>query len=172
MTPAMLPTSERSAKWYHLHKWKFFYGQIELTCRFSETLKGVPYPEGLSAFEVEETCYLLILVLLHGPLRLWGMWSFTDWEGGKGLGCELLHLLGSLSRTNALSCSQRELAPSLGPLWDFSLSPQWGQLEDPGSGLHYHWMQGPYRAVIWDSWFWVEKVISQSSWPAEKEPDP
>lgn len=70
MTPAMLPTSELSAKLYHLHKWKFFYGQIALSCRFSKTLEGVLYLEGLSTLEVEETCCLLILVLLHGPLRL------------------------------------------------------------------------------------------------------
>jgi len=103
MTPVMLPTSDWSAKWYHLHKWKFFYGQIELTCRFSNTLKGVLYPEGLSASEVEEPCYLLILVLLHGPLRHWRMRSFTEW-GEREWSCKLLHRLGSLSRKSA-SCS-------------------------------------------------------------------
>lgn len=82
MTPVMLPTSEWSAKWCHLHKWKFFHEQIELTCRFSKTLKGVLYPRGLSTLEVEAACCLLMLVCCMAHWGSEGCCPSQKWGGG------------------------------------------------------------------------------------------
>lgn len=112
MTPVMLPTSEWSAKWYHLHKWKFFHGQIELTCRFSKTLKGALHPRGLSTLEVEEACYLLRLVccMAHrGPSQNWGggvkerraVQFSISWDPWAGQ----VHLVFQSERTSSFPCT-------------------------------------------------------------------
>lgn len=143
MTPVMLPTSEWSAKWYHLHKWKFFHGQIELMCRFSTTLKGALYPRGLSTLEVQEACYLL---MLECCMAHWGLKDVVLPRSGEE-GVKRVRQWTSLSPgileqdKCILFSSQKEIAPSLALLYeDSSLSPQWEQLEGSCSGLHYHFI--------------------------------
>lgn len=159
MTPVMLPTSEWSAKWYHLHKWKFFHGQIELTCRFSKTLKGALHPRGLSTLEVEEACYLLRLVccMAHrGPSQKWG--------GGVKEGQCNSPSPGILEQDKCtLFSSQKELAPSLALLWRIPpchiSESNWkirAELEVQGCIITS--LQGPYSTMVWDSWIRVEHI--------------
>lgn len=116
------------------------------------------------------------LVLLHGPLRLCRIWSFTGLRGKREWGSELPHLFGSPSRTSmswAVFQTVRTISFPCTSLAGFLLVsyPQWGQLKDPGSGLHYRWIARALQGS--DLGFLISsgKACLTSSWPAEKEPD-
>lgn len=170
MTSAMLPTSEWFAKWYHLHKWKFFYRQIELTCRFSKTLKGILYLKGLSTSEVQKTCSAAWPIEALQDVVFHRLGGEREWDS------ELLHLFGSPSRTS-MSCTVFQTARTSSFLCTFLTGfplvsyPQWGQLKDPGSGLHYHWIASALQGSDLGFLVLSGEACCTRSWPAEKEPD-